>query len=376
MTAYFDNAATTKPCQECIDAVNEMLCENFGNASSLHDVGVKAFKTVEKSRQIIADAIGAEDKNEIFFTSGATEANNLAVFGSAYANKRKGNRIVTTAIEHESVLESINELEKEGFEVVRIMPDEHGNISQSEIIDAINSDTILVSVMLVNNEVGSITDVSKIKKAITKAKSSAYLHIDAVQAFGKLPFKVSRLGADLLSITAHKINGPKGVGALYVKKGVRIIPRTYGGAQQMNIRPGTESTPLIAGFAAAVQALGDIKKNEQHVKDIKEYAVQKLEGAMILSDETSSPYILSVSFPQFAKRSQTMIQALSRHGVYVSSGSACAKGKKSHVLTAMGLPNDVVDSALRISFSRFNTREEVDALSEALNTEFKKLAGR
>lgn len=368
MAVYLDNSATTKPCKEAVEAVNYMMTENYGNPSSLHGLGISAMKTVIKARESIANALSV-DKSEVFFTSGATEANNLAVFGSAYANRRRGNRIVTTAIEHESVMQSIDELEKEGFEVIRLMPDKHGNISFADLADAINDKTILVSMMYINNEVGTIMPVDKIRKICMAKKAPAVVHIDCVQAFGKIPVKPQKLGADIVTVTAHKIHGPKGVGAIYIKKGTHIVSRTFGGEQEKKIRPGTEASPLIAGFGAAVDALPDMNEQSEKIKALNGYARQelgKIDGLIINNDENSSPYILNIYVPTFM-RSQTILQELSaNYGIYVSNGSACAKGKKSHVLTAMKLPDEIIDKSLRVSFSRYNTENDVDELVTAL----------
>lgn len=368
MAVYLDNSATTAPCLEAVEAVNFMMTENFGNPSSLHGAGISAMKEIISARESIAKALSCE-KDEIFFTSGATEANNLAIFGAAYANRRRGNRIVTTAIEHESVMQSIDRLEEEGFEVIRLMPDGHGFISEKELEEAINDKTILVSMMYINNEVGSILPVEKIKKAVTRKNAPALIHIDCVQAFGKIPVRPKKLGADLASVTAHKIHGPKGSGALYIRKGVNISPRTFGGEQEKRIRPGTEASPLIAGFGAAVNALPDLKKQSEYISGLNTYARERLgeiDGLVFNSADNASPFILNIYIPSFM-RSQTVIQELSaKYGIYVSSGSACAKGKRSHVLTAMHLPDERIDKSIRISFCRSNTKEDIDILADAL----------
>lgn len=368
MAVYLDNSATTAPCPEAVEAVNFMMTENFGNPSSLHGAGISAMKEIISARESIAKALSCE-KDEIFFTSGGTEANNLAIFGAAYANRRRGNRIVTTAIEHESVMQSIDRLEEEGFEVIRLMPDGHGFISEKELEEAINDKTILVSMMYINNEVGSILPVEKIKKAVTRKNAPALIHIDCVQAFGKIPVRPKKLGADLASVTAHKIHGPKGSGALYIRKGVNISPRTFGGEQEKRIRPGTEASPLIAGFGAAVSALPDLKKQSEYISGLNTYARERLgeiDGLVFNSADNASPFILNIYIPSFM-RSQTVIQELSaKYGIYVSSGSACAKGKRSHVLTAMHLPDERIDKSIRISFCRSNTKEDIDILADAL----------
>lgn len=368
MAVYLDNSATTAPCPEAVEAVNFMMTENFGNPSSLHGAGISAMKEIISARESIAKALSCE-KDEIFFTSGATEANNLAIFGAAYANRRRGNRIVTTAIEHESVMQSIDRLEEEGFEVIRLIPDGHGFINEKELEEAINDKTILVSMMYINNEVGSILPVEKIKKAVTRKNAPALIHIDCVQAFGKIPVRPKKLGADLASVTAHKIHGPKGSGALYIRKGVNISPRTFGGEQEKRIRPGTEASPLIAGFGAAVSALPDLKKQSEYISGLNTYARERLgeiDGLVFNSADNASPFILNIYIPSFM-RSQTVIQELSaKYGIYVSSGSACAKGKRSHVLTAMHLPDERIDKSIRISFCRSNTKEDIDILADAL----------
>lgn len=368
MAVYLDNSATTKPCKEAVSAVCNALEENYGNPSSLHKLGIDAAKAVIKARQSIADLMDCE-KDEIFFTSGGTEANNLAVFGAAYANRRKGNRIVTTAIEHESIMQSIDELEKEGFEIVRLKPDKFGCISLQELADAINEKTILVSMMYINNEVGSVLPVEKIKKLVIRANAPALIHTDCVQAFGKTAVKPKKLGADLVTVTAHKIHGPKGCGALYIRKGVRIISRTFGGEQEKKIRPGTEASPLIMGFGAAVDALPDLKEQSKKMSELNAYAKSKLSqisGIIINSGVNASPYIINAYIPTFMK-SQTIVQELSaKYGICVSNGSACAKGKKSHVLSAMGLNNEIIDKSIRISFSRFSMAEDIDLLCSAL----------
>ena len=368
MAVYLDNSATTAPCPEAVEAVNFMMTENFGNPSSLHGAGISAMKEIISARESIAKALSCE-KDEIFFTSGGTEANNLAIFGTAYANRRRGNRIVTTAIEHESVMQSIDRLEEEGFEVIRLMPDGHGFISEKELEEAINDKTILVSMMYINNEVGSILPVEKIKKAVTRKNAPALIHIDCVQAFGKIPVRPKKLGADLASVTAHKIHGPKGSGALYIRKGVNISPRTFVGEQEKRIRPGTEASPLIAGFGAAVNALPDLKKQSEYISGLNTYARERLgeiDGLIFNSADNASPFILNIYIPSFM-RSQTVIQELSaKYGIYVSSGSACAKGKRSHVLTAMHLPDERIDKSIRISFCRSNTKEDIDILANAL----------
>lgn len=372
MMAYLDNSATTKPSMACVDAVNKMLTESWGNPSSLHALGVSAAKEIILARTAIAESLGAE-KEEIIFTSGGTEANNLALFGAVKAKKRLGNRIITTAIEHESVLQSAEELEKQGFEVIYLKPDKYGFISEEQLKAAVNDKTILVSMMYINNEVGSVMPVDKIRRIVTRANSPALIHIDCVQAYGKTAINTKKIGADLITVSAHKIHGPKGVGALYINKAANLtnqnFAKTFGGEQERKLRPGTEAAPLIAGFAAAVKEMDLSKAQKDKIKALNTYAKAKLSeiaGVAFNSSENASPYIINIYVPTFM-RSQTILQELSsNYNVYVSNGSACAKGKKSHVLSAMGLSNEILDKSIRISFSRYNTKEEVDLLVNAL----------
>lgn len=378
MTAYLDNSATTKPCKECVNAVTNMLENNWGNPSSLHNLGISAMKELIFARTFVADSLGVS-KDEIVFTSGGTEANNLALFGAVKAKKRLGKRIVTTAIEHESVLQSAQELEKQGFDVIYLKPDSKGVITKEQLFDAVNKDTILVSMMYVNNEVGTVMPVEEIKRAVKKADAPALIHIDCVQAYGKMNINAKKLGADLITVSAHKIHGPKGVGALYVNKDANLkdqnFARTFGGEQEKRLRPGTEPSPLIAGFGAAVKAFGNLNSQKTKIKELNSYARKRLseiDGVIFNNDENSSPYIINMYVPTFM-RSQTILQELSaNYNVYVSNGSACAKGKKSHVLTAMGLSDEIIDKSIRVSFSRYNTQQDVDLLVDALKDLIKK----
>lgn len=372
MTAYLDNSATTKPCSECVKAVENMLVNNWGNPSSLHSLGIDAMKEVILARKAVAESLGAE-KDEIIFTCGGTQANNIAIFGAVKAKKRLGKRIVTTAIEHESVLQSVQELEKQGYEAIYLMPDSKGVITKEQVFEAVNKDTILVTMMYVNNEVGTVMPVDVLKRAVKKAGSPALIHIDCVQAYGKTPINVKKLGADLVTVSAHKIHGPKGVGALYVSRDANLkdqnFATVFGGEQEKRIRPGTEPSPLIAGFGEAVKAFQKAENQNSKIKELNLYAREKLgeiEGVIFNNDESSSPYIINMYVPTFM-RSQTILQELSaNYNVYVSNGSACAKGKKSHVLTAMGLSDEIVDKSIRISFSRYNEKQDIDLLVSAL----------
>ncbi len=348
------------------EKMNEIFLNTYGNPSSLHSMGLEAEHELKNAGKVIAASIGATE-NEIIFTSGGTEANNLAVSGAAHARKKRGNKIVTTMIEHSSVYETCRALSDEGFEVVFLKPDEQGHISQNDLLEAIDENTILVSMMYVNNEVGSILPVKLVQRIIKKKKAPALFHCDAVQAYGKLPIKVSAIGCDLMTISAHKVHGPKGCGALYIKKGAHIKPLFYGGEQGRKLRPGTEPLPLICGFAEAVSEISELSAREKYVRDLRSQTLRGLldiDGVVLNSPEDALPYILNVS--AVGIRSETMLHFLEKKNIYVSSGSACAKGKKSHVLTAMGLNDKRADSALRISFSHDSTPEEADVLINAV----------
>lgn len=373
---YFDNSSTTKVCREAADKVMEMMTENYGNPSSLHTMGFRAEQELSAARAKVAARLSARPE-EIYFTSGGTESNNIALFGAAYARRKRGNRIVTTMIEHHSVLNTAKELEKEGFEVIFLKPDGLGQIQPEQVFEAVTPDTILVSMMCVNNEVGSILPLEAVPAAIAATKAHALFHVDAVQAFGKLPLKPEKMQVDLMSVSAHKVHGPKGIGALYLKKGTHIQPHSFGGGQEKNIRPGTESLPLIAGFGAAADALPDINTGLNQLRELNGYCRAKLgeiEGVSLNSPDNALPYILS--FSGGGIRSETMLHYLADRGIYVSSGSACSKGKPSHVLAAMELSRGRIDSSLRLSFSRFNTKEEIDIFIETLKKCFAELTKR
>lgn len=361
---YLDNSATTMVSKTVADKIYDMLINNYGNPSSLHTKGLQAQHSVENARNIIANQLGATAK-EIYFTSGGSEANNMAIIGTALAKKKTGNKIVTSAVEHSSIIESCKYLEPLGFQVVYLPVDSFGAVSVEALQQAIDDNTILVSLMYINNETGAIQPVDKVPRIIKRNNSPAVFHIDAVQAFGKIPVKVTKLKADMVSITAHKIHGPKGVGALYIKKGVRIIPRQFGGEQQGKIRPGTESSPLIVGFGQAVSEI-DFENNDKIIK-LNSYLreqLQGIDGVVINSHSNTLEYILNFSVTGI--KSETMLHFLAEKGIYVSSGSACAKGKQSYVLGAMGLDKTVTDSAIRVSFSKYNTTNDVDILVNAI----------
>ena len=363
---YLDNSATTRVCEKSAEKVLELMTQCYGNPSSLHKKGLEAQREVAHARQAVAVSLSAQPR-EIIFTSGGTEANNLAVLGGAAAGRRRGKRIVTTAIEHPSVLEPMRQLEKEGFEVVFLTPDADGRVPEEAVLKAVTGDTILISVMAVNNELGSIQPIEVLKKAVKRAGAPALVHVEGVQAYGKLPLRPEKLGIDLLTVSGHKIHGPKGVGALYVSKNARILPRTFGGGQERELRPGTEAAPLIAGLGAAVEELPDWRQAYSRMEKLRDYTLQKLsglEGVEVNSPVEGFPYLLN--FSALGIRSETMLHFLAQRGIYVSSGSACAKGKQSHVLKAAGLPDSRISSAIRVSFSRENTERDADALAEGV----------
>lgn len=363
---YLDNSATTRVSENAAQKAVELMRENFGNPSSLHSFGFEAEKELEAARCKIANLINAKE-NEIYFTSGGTEANNLAIMGGVEAMKRRGKKIVTTAIEHHSVMDTAKHLESMGFEVEFVYPRDKDGFDLADFEKAIDENTILVSVMLTNNETGLKPPVSKIPALIKRKGAPALFHIDAVQGFGKENINVAALKCDLMSMSAHKIHGPKGVGAIYIRKGVRVIPRTFGGKQENSIRPGTEALPLIGAFGVAVDEV-KVSQSLEKITALNTMLRQKLaefDDIIINSPEDASPYILN--FSALGIRSETMLHHLSTQGVFVSSGSACSKGGKSHVLSALKLSDDLADSAIRVSFSKESTEEDVDALLEALS---------
>ncbi|MDP4120198.1 MAG: cysteine desulfurase family protein [Bacillota bacterium] len=362
---YFDNAATTAVSEKAAKKIMELLTVKYGNPSSLHTKGIEAEAEVDYARKITAHTLSASH-NEIYFTSGGTEANNLAVIGAAMARKKIGKKIVSTSIEHSSVMKSLKYLEDEGFEVTYLKPDANGIITPKEFADAVDDQTVLVTAMLVNNEIGSVLDIENIRNAVFRKNPKTVFHTDAVAAFGKIPINVKTLGVDLLTISAHKIHGPKGVGALFVKNGVRLIPRSFGGSQEKGLRIGTEATPLIAGFGAAVSEL-EIKDNLNKISELQSYLrkeLLKLDDVDINSPPDAMPYILN--FSANGIKSETLLHYLASENIFVSSGSACAKGKQSHVLVSLGLNKRRADSALRISFSHNNTKEEIDVFLSKL----------
>ena len=369
--AYLDNSSTTKPSKRAVEYITKALEANWGNPSSLHRIGMEAEIALNEARETVARSLNART-DEIIFTGSGTEANNTALLSVLKAKKR-GGRIITTAIEHPSVLETAKRLTDYGFEVIALKPDKNGIVPISALENALTDNTLLVSMMLVNNETGAVQPVREAAALTKREAPNALFHCDAVQGYGKLPLNVKQLGVDLLSASGHKIHGPKGIGFLYCKKGVHISPLITGGGQESGMRSGTEALPLIMGLKAAVEELprtGTQLKAQQELFDYTKDRLLSI-GAVINSAEGCLPYILNVSLLGY--RSETLLHFLESRNVFVSSGSACAKGHGSYVLNEMGLDKKRTDSALRISFSRFNAKEDADMLVSALEDAKKQL---
>lgn len=364
---YLDNAATTKPCPEAVSAALEAMTDNFGNPSSLHRAGLNAQLAMDKARRTIADSLGAAPDN-VIFTSGATESNNLALRGATAAYGKKRRKIVASAVEHASVDETLADLESKGFEVVRVSPREDGRFCPEDFINACDENTVLLTMMYVNNETGYVLPVKEVFTAVKRRFKDIVTHTDCVQAYMKLPVKANQLGADLISLSGHKIHGVKGVGALYIKKGIRLIPAVTGGKQEKGIRSGTESVPLISAFGAAVGKLSPtIKERYERVSELKARLAELLsaiEGVEINSPDDGSPYVVNISAA--GKRSEIMLHYLEGREIYVSSGSACSKGQQSGVPAQFGITGKRADSALRISMTADTTEAEIEAFAAAL----------
>lgn len=367
MQIYLDNAATTKVCAQAADAAADAMLHTYGNPSSLHRLGMEAENLVTKAKKQLAAALSCQP-GEILFTSGATESNNLAILGGCKAARRSGNKIVTSAVEHPSVLEPVRALEREGYEVSYIRPREDGSFSAQDFVDAVDERTALISAMLVNSEVGTRLPVEEITAGVRQKNPKTLVHIDAVQGFGKIPLSAKKLGADLISVSGHKIYAPKGIGALYIKKGVRVSPLLYGGGQQNGLRVGTECVPLIAAFGEAAAFCNACQRDVlARYKQLREDLLEILStipDVTVNSPEGSVPYILNLSVKGI--RSEILLHFLEQAGIYVSSGSACSKGAKSHVLAAMGLPDERIDTAIRLSFSYETTGEQLTAFAARL----------
>lgn len=376
MEVYLDNAATTRVCPEAADIAYKTMLETYGNPSSTHTKGREAKAVLDNARKQLAAALDCAP-NEVYFTSCGSEGDNWAIINGAESMRRKGLHIISSEVEHDAVRKSMDELKRRGFEVTMLKPESDGSISPEAVIAALRPDTVLVSLMMVNNETGAVTDIAAVAKVLKKAKSIALLHTDAVQGFMKVPFSAKRLGADMITVSGHKIHAPKGIGALYIKTGVKIKPYIIGGAQESGLRAGTEAMPQIAAFGKACElAKASMDDATERMARLRQYAagriVAEMPEAVIIGG--GAPHILSVSLPGW--RSEVLMNYLEAKGVFVSRSSACKKGGRSHVLEAMGLPAEVIDGAVRISLSRYTTKDELDELCSALKDAHDTLAHR
>jgi len=364
---YLDNSATTKPCKGAVEAIQQALTEGWGNPSGLYSFGLDTARALQLSRRKVALALGAEP-DRVFFTSGGTEADNWAIMGTVKRFGKRGKHIITTAIEHHAVLNCMHELEAQGFELTYLQPDALGNISVESLQSALRKDTILVSVMMVNNETGAVLPISQMAKLTHKNNPDTVFHTDAVQGFMKIPFAAKTLGADLISVSAHKVHGPKGAGALYIAPRLKSFPALLlGGGQEGGYRSGTEATPAIFGFAAACEEVyptlrQDISREKELLNGLCE-ELCKLDG-VVINGAHDAPHILNLSIPGVP--TQNSLNLLQDKGICVSAGSACAKGHRSHTLTAMKLDPKVIDSSFRISLCRDTTKENIDAFLDGI----------
>lgn len=376
MEVYLDNAATTRVCPEAADIAYKTMLETYGNPSSTHTKGREAKAVLDNARKQLAAALDCAP-GEVYFTSCGSEGDNWAIINGAESMRRKGLHIISSEVEHDAVRKSMDELKRRGFEVTMLKPESDGSISPEAVTAALRPDTVLVSLMMVNNETGAVTDIAAVAKALKKAKSIALLHTDAVQGFMKVPFSAKRLGADMITVSGHKIHAPKGIGALYIKTGVKIKPYIMGGAQESGLRAGTEAMPQIAAFGKACElAKASMNDATERMAQLRQYAagriVAEMPEAVIIGG--GAPHILSVSLPGW--RSEVLMNFLEARSVFVSRSSACKKGGRSHVLEAMGLPAEVIDGAVRISLSRYTTKDELDELCSALKDAHDTLAHR
>lgn len=367
---YLDNSATTKPCAEAVEAVTKSLTEGWANPSALYNFGIDAARSLRAARHQVAAAMGAEP-DRIFFTSGGTEADNWAIFGTAKRMGKRSKHIITTAIEHHAILNCMSQLESQGFEVTYLQPDALGRISAETLKAALRKDTILVSVMMVNNEVGSVMPIAQMAKLTHKLCPDAIFHTDAVQGFLKVPFSAKTLGADLISVSSHKVHGPKGCGALYISPKLKSFPALIqGGGQEMGYRSGTEGTPAIFGFAAAAAAgAATFAADRQRETELISAFAEKLEAlkGVQINGAHEAPHILSISIPGVP--TQNTINIAQDHGICLSAGSACAKGHRSHVLTAMNAAPEAIDGSFRVSICKDTTQEELDTLFSVIKEE-------
>ena len=366
MEIYLDNGATTRTCPEAAEIALKVMCEDYGNPSSTHKKGREAKAVLDHARAQIMAALGAKD-GELVFTSCGSESDNWAIMEGAAAKKRVGKHIISSVTEHDAIRKSLEAMEQRGWEVTLLSPGADGAVSPEAVREALRPDTALVSLMLVNNETGAITDIAGVRKVLKEAGSQALLHTDAVQGFLKVPFTPASLGADLISLSGHKIHAPKGIGALYIAKGVRIAPYILGGGQENGLRSGTEPLPQIAAFGAAAEAgAKEAAEAQRRMAELRQRCIDRVkaeaEDAVVIGG--GAPHVLCLSLPGY--RSEVLMNWLEAKEIYVSKGSACKRGRRSHVLEAMNLPAKVIDGAIRVSLSRFTTAEEIDAFAEAL----------
>ena len=367
---YLDNSATTKPCEEALAAMTDALTTHWGNPSALYGFGIDTAAMLRSARHKVAAAMGAEP-DRVFFTSGGTEADNWAIFSTTKRYGKRNKHIITTAVEHHAILHCMNELEHQGYEITYLQPDELGNISLDSLKAALRKDTALVSIMMVNNETGAVMPINQMAKLTHKLSPDAIFHTDAVQGFLKVPFSAKTLGADLISVSSHKIHGPKGVGALYISPRLKSFPPLlFGGGQEGNFRSGTEGTPAIFGFAAACEVCkATFAQDIAQEKELLNALVDKLSclDGLVINGAHEAPHILSLSIPGLP--TQNSINILQDAGICVSAGSACAKGHRSHVMTAMGLKPEVIDGSFRVSICRNTTMEELDMLVSVIKND-------
>ena len=363
---YLDNSATTRVCPEAAQAALAAMTDCFGNPSSTYTLGREAKKLLDRSRRQVSDAIGCSP-GELVFTSCGSESDNWAILGGAEAMKRRGKHVISSLVEHDAVRKSLDELEARGFEVTRLKPEKDGSVSPEAVLAALREDTVLVTLMLVNNETGGVTDIASVAKGLRARGSSALLHTDAVQGFLKVPFSAKSLGADLISVSGHKIHAPKGVGALYIRQGLRLKPFILGGGQEEGRRAGTEAVPQIAAFGEACRiGKSGMSENIRRMAALKQELLEELRAGIpeLGWVESAAPHILSVSLPGW--RSEVLMNFLEAREIYVSKSSACKKGGRSHVLEAIGLDARAIDGALRIGLSRMSTEEDILALVRGL----------
>ncbi len=368
MEVYFDNSATTRPYAEVCAAVFDTMSANYGNPSSLHKLGIEAERAVKTAKERCAEAIKAEP-NEIIFTSGGTESDNMAIMGAAAANR--GRHMITTPLEHPAVMNTVRELKNRGYRVDYVPVDSDGRVKLDMFEKMIRPDTFLVSAMLVNNEIGTIEPIPEMAAILNKKNPRALFHTDAVQGFGKVPIDVRSMPVDLISISSHKIHGPKGMGALYVRKSTKIKSILYGGGQQGNLRSGTENVPGIVGFGLACKTVThDLERKAEKMTALRkrlEHGAMQIDNVRVNTPECCAPHILNVSFG--GVKAEVLLHSLEMQNIFVSSGSACSSHKKepSYVLTEIGVPQKMIDGSIRFSLSEFSTAEQVDAAINALN---------